>query len=57
MAPAAAPAVDWTVAPERSRVLFDYRRNGQPAEGQFAVFAGNATKKEDCAYLYERATR
>ena len=24
---------------------------------QFAVFAGNATKKEDCAYLYERAGR
>ena len=47
MAPAAAPAVDWTVAPERSRVLFDYRRNGQPAVGHFAVFAGEGVFDRD----------
>ena len=38
--PAAAGGLEWTVVPEQSRVLFDYRRNDQPAVGHFARFAG-----------------
>jgi len=40
MVPGAALAVDWTVAPGLSSVLFEYQRNGQPAEGRFTAFAG-----------------
>ena len=47
MAPAAALAVDWTVVPEQSRVLFDYQRNSQPAEGNFAVFEGEGVFDRD----------
>ncbi len=32
--------MEWIVAPEQSRVLFDYQRNNQSAEGRFAVFTG-----------------
>ncbi len=48
-APAAIPAsgIDWTIVPERSRVLFDYQRNGQPAEGHFAVFTGEGVFDRD----------
>ena len=38
--PATARAMVWTVAPEQSRVLFEYQRNSQPAEGRFTEFAG-----------------
>ena len=38
-----APAAAWTVAPGESRVLFDYRRNGNIAEGHFARFTGDGT--------------
>ena len=47
MAPAAALAVDWTVVPEQSRVLFDYQRNSQPAGGFFAVFTGEGVFDHD----------
>ena len=40
LAPNVAPALDWSVQPEKSRVLFDYLRNGQPAEGRFTIFTG-----------------
>ena len=40
IAPAAAQPMEWIVAPEQSRVLFDYQRNNQSAEGRFAVFTG-----------------
>ncbi len=48
-APVAIPAsgLDWTVVPEQSRVLFDYRRNGQPAVGHFAKFAGRGVFDHD----------
>jgi polyisoprenoid-binding protein YceI len=38
---AAAMHTGWVVVPEQSRVLFDYRRNGRKAEGQFVRFAGS----------------
>jgi polyisoprenoid-binding protein YceI len=46
-APTAAPAMDWTVVPEQSQVLFDYRRNDQPAVGNFAEFAGGGVFDRD----------
>ncbi len=48
-APAAIPAagLGWTVVPEQSRVLFDYQRNSQPAEGNFAVFEGEGVFDRD----------
>jgi polyisoprenoid-binding protein YceI len=39
--PAAAAATKWTVAPDQSRILFDYERNHRQAEGHFAVFTGS----------------
>jgi len=44
---APASAVDWTVVPEQSRVLFEYRRNDQPAVGHFAGFAGEGVFDRD----------
>lgn len=41
--PARAAPQTWAVMPEGSRVLFDYRRNGQPAEGRFTRFRGEGT--------------
>jgi polyisoprenoid-binding protein YceI len=48
-APAAIPAagLEWTVVPEQSQVLFDYRRNNQPAVGNFAVFEGEGVFDRD----------
>lgn len=40
LAPAMALAIEWTVTPGQSQVLFEYTRNGQPAEGRFTRFAG-----------------
>jgi polyisoprenoid-binding protein YceI len=37
---ASASAMEWTVAPDQSSILFDYERNRQQAEGNFTVFAG-----------------
>jgi polyisoprenoid-binding protein YceI len=39
---AAAPsaATEWAIAPEQSRLLFEYERGGEPRQGSFAVFAG-----------------
>ena len=34
-------ATAWRVAPGESRVLFDYQRNGKPAQGHFASFSGH----------------
>ena len=42
-APAASPVASlapWVVAPSESQVLFDYVRNGNPAEGRFGRFSG-----------------
>lgn len=41
IAPATAEATNWTVAPDQSRILFDYERNDQQAEGRFARFTGS----------------
>jgi polyisoprenoid-binding protein YceI len=38
--PAAGAGLEWAVVPEQSRVLFEYRRNDQPAVGKFTKFAG-----------------
>jgi len=40
LTPAMALAIEWTVAPGQSQVLFEYTRNDQPAEGRFTRFAG-----------------
>jgi len=45
--PASAVALEWTVVPERSQVQFDYSRNGQPAVGIFARFAGGGVFDRD----------
>ncbi|MHA1528293.1 MAG: YceI family protein [Alphaproteobacteria bacterium] len=45
--PAAAAGLEWTVVPEQSQVLFDYRRNNQPDVGHFAVFAGEGVFDHD----------
>jgi polyisoprenoid-binding protein YceI len=37
---ARAMPVGWSVARDDSRILFDYRRNGQSAEGRFTRFTG-----------------
>jgi polyisoprenoid-binding protein YceI len=42
-----ASGLDWTVVPEQSQVLFDYRRNDQPAEGHFAGFEGEGVFDRD----------
>jgi polyisoprenoid-binding protein YceI len=47
LVPAVAPALDWSVTPEKSQVLFDYLRNGQPAEGRFTIFAGGGVFDRD----------
>ncbi|MFQ5565621.1 MAG: YceI family protein [Paracoccaceae bacterium] len=46
-APTAAVGQEWTVAPEQSRVLFEYRRNDEPATGHFARFAGGGVFDRD----------
>ncbi len=38
---AGAAPLSWAVNPEGSRILFDYRRNGQSAEGRFTRFTGH----------------
>jgi len=45
--PAAAAPKSWSVAAEASRILFDYQRNGQPAEGEFSRFAGEGVFDHD----------
>jgi len=45
--PAAAADLEWTVVPGQSRVFFDYSRNGQPAVGNFASFAGGGVFDRD----------
>ena len=45
--PALASGLEWTVVPEQSRVLFDYRRNDQPAVGHFARFSGGGVFDRD----------
>jgi polyisoprenoid-binding protein YceI len=45
--PAVAADLEWAVVPEQSRVLFDYRRNDQPAVGHFARFAGGGVFDRD----------
>ncbi len=45
--PAPASGLEWTVVPEQSQVLFDYRRNDQPAVGHFAKFAGGGVFDRD----------
>ena len=47
VAPGAAAAMKWTVAPEQSRILFDYERNNQLAEGSFTVFTGSGVFDRD----------
>jgi len=44
---AAAAPKSWKVAPGDSRILFDYQRNGQPAEGQFTRFEGEGVFDHD----------
>ncbi len=45
--PAPASGLEWAVVPEQSRVLFEYRRNDQPAVGHFAGFAGEGVFDRD----------
>jgi polyisoprenoid-binding protein YceI len=45
--PAPAAGLEWTVVHERSQVLFEYRRNDQPATGYFAAFAGEGVFDRD----------
>ena len=45
--PGAALAMDWTVAPEQSRILFEYQRNGKLAGGHFATFVGEGIFNPD----------
>jgi polyisoprenoid-binding protein YceI len=40
IAPTAAVAARWTVAPDQSSILFDYERNHRQAGGRFAMFTG-----------------
>jgi polyisoprenoid-binding protein YceI len=47
IAPASAVATKWTVAPDQSRILFDYERNHQQAEGSFTVFTGSGVFDHD----------
>jgi polyisoprenoid-binding protein YceI len=47
MAPEAALAMGWTIAPEQSWVQFEYQRNGQPAKGRFSAFAGEGVFDPD----------
>jgi polyisoprenoid-binding protein YceI len=47
MAPTTAEAMTWIVEPEQSRILFDYERNHQLAEGRFAVFTGSGQFDRD----------
>lgn len=47
MAPATAAATRWTVAPEQSRILFEYERNHQLAEGRFSAFTGSGQFDRD----------
>lgn len=37
----------WSVAPQESRILFDYQRNGQSAGGEFTRFAGEGVFDRD----------
>jgi polyisoprenoid-binding protein YceI len=46
-APAPAWATKWAVAPDQSRILFDYERNRQKAEGSFARFSGTGVFDRD----------
>ncbi len=45
--PATGASLEWTVVPEQSRVLFEYRRNDQPDVGHFAKFAGGGVFDRD----------
>lgn len=45
--PAVAAPRHWSVAPQQSRILFDYRRNGQAAEGEFTSFTGEGQFDRD----------
>lgn len=47
MTRATAVATKWTVAPDQSRIMFDYERNHQQAEGHFAVFTGSGVFDRD----------
>jgi polyisoprenoid-binding protein YceI len=47
MAPTTAEAMTWIVEPEQSRILFDYERNHQLAEGRFTVFTGSGQFDRD----------
>jgi polyisoprenoid-binding protein YceI len=38
--PGAVHPVNWVVAAEKSQILFEYLRNGAPAQGRFITFSG-----------------
>jgi polyisoprenoid-binding protein YceI len=40
---ARADHVRWTIAPDESRIVFEYVRNGQAEDGTFGTFAGTGT--------------
>lgn len=43
LSPATATHVGWSIAPEESRIVFEYERNGQPEDGTFEQFSGRGT--------------